>query len=224
MKALIFDSGALINLSMNGLLELLEKLKAGFGGKFLITKEVKYEVVDRPIGIERFELGALRVKSLIDRGIIELPLSLNISNEQVEKETKSLINIANRSVQIKGKWINIVSKAEISCLALSNELTKKGVKNIIAVDERTTRVLCERPHNLEKLISEKTRRNARVKLQNLSTFSKFRFIRSSEIVYVAYKKDLTKLKGKQALEALLYATKYKGASISRDEIETLKRL
>ncbi len=224
MKALIFDSGTLINLSMNGLLYLLEELHENFDGKFLITKEVKYEVVDRPIGIERFELGALRVQNLIEKGVLELPMSLNIPNDKIERETNLLLDTANHAVQMKGKWIKIVSKAEISCLALSSELTKRGIDNLVAVDERTTRILCERPQNLERLISEKTHRNARVFLQKLSQFSKFRIIRSSEIVYVSQKKGFTKVKGKQALEALLFATKYKGASISREEIDILKKL
>jgi len=60
--------------------------------------------------------------------------------------------------------------------------------------------------------------------ENLKAFSKFKFIRSSEIVYAAYKKGIIKIKGKKALEALLYATKFKGAAISFEEIDILKRL
>ena len=42
-KVLIFDSGSLISLSINGLLEELKKLKKIFNGEFIITKEVKKE-------------------------------------------------------------------------------------------------------------------------------------------------------------------------------------
>ena len=59
---------------------------------------------------------------------------------------------------------------------------------------------------------------------DLRTLGQFRFIRSSELVYVAYKKGFIKLNDKRALEALLYATKYKGCAISWEEIEQLKRL
>ena len=82
-KALIFDSGTLINLSMNGLLDIIVKLKENFDGKFLITEEVKYEIVDRPIGISRFELGALRVQKLINDGVIELPQAIGVSEETI---------------------------------------------------------------------------------------------------------------------------------------------
>ena len=59
---------------------------------------------------------------------------------------------------------------------------------------------------------------------NLKELESIRLIRSPELIYVAHKKGLTLLKGKQALEALLYATKYKGSSISHEEIEQLKKL
>jgi hypothetical protein len=59
----------------------------------------------------------------------------------------------------------------------------------------------------------------------MKIFSKFKFIRSSELVYVAYKKGIINLgNNKKVLEALLYATKFKGSSISFEEINELKRL
>ena len=45
-KALIFDSGTLINLTMNCLLYILPELKKIFKGKLLITSAVKYEIID----------------------------------------------------------------------------------------------------------------------------------------------------------------------------------
>jgi len=223
-KALIFDSGALINLSMNGLLDILEKLKSEFDGKFLITRDVKYEVIDRPIGIYRFELGAIRIQNLIDSGVLEMPSSMGISDELIAKKTEELMEIANHSVQVNNKWIDIVSKGEMSCLALSRELSEKEIENMIAIDERTTRVLSENPESLERIMSEKIHRRVHVDEQKLKAFSKFRFIRSSEIVYSAYKKGLTDVKGKRALEALLYATRFKGAAISFEEIDILKKM
>ncbi len=224
MKVLILDAGPLINLSMNGLLYLFEELKKTFDGKFIITEEVKYEVVDRPIGIEKFELGALRVQDLIDKKVIELPYSLGIDRSILERRTKEIMNKANCVVQVKGRCINIVSNAEMSCLALSAELTKKGIENIIGIDERTTRILAENPQNLESLMSEKLHQMVRISPEAVKEFSEFRFIRSSEIVYVAYKKGLIKLKGNKVLEALLYATKFHGSAISFEEINQLKKL
>lgn len=224
MKVLIFDSGTLINFSMNGLLYILEELKKSFKGKFIITQNVRHEVLDKPLKINRFKLEALRVKSLIDSKVIEFPNSLKISEEEIQKKTKELMNTANHSVQAEGKYINIVSDAEISCLALSQILSARKIENIIAIDERTTRILSEKPENLEKLMTKKLHKKAKVEKQKLERFKGFKFIRSSELAYVACKKGLLKIKGPQALEAALYATRFKGSSISFEEIEEMKRL
>jgi hypothetical protein len=224
MKAVIFDSGSLINLSMNGLLYLLKDLKKSFNGKFLITQEVKFETIDKPIGIERFELGALEIKNLLDSGILEMPEKIGIDTKTLEEETNSFMDKTNHFIQARGKWVNIVSKAEMSCLALSAELTRNGTENIIAIDERTTRILCEDPYSLERIMSEKLHQKVEVIAKDFSIFNKFKFIRSTEIVFVAYKKDLVPLKGNKVLEALLYATKYKGSSVTFEEINILKRM
>jgi len=223
MKALIFDSGALINLSMNGLLYVLELLKRDFDGKFLITKQVKYEVVDRPMGIQKFELGALRVQNLIDQRVLEFPDSLGISDETINKKTKEFMQKSNHALLYKRNWMEIVSDAEMSCLALSSELEKKDMDCVIAIDERTTRMLCEDPRELIGIMTNKL--HQRVKISNKPyPPNEFKFLRSSELVYVAFKKGYINLQGKQALEALLYATKFKGSSISFEEIDQLKKL
>jgi hypothetical protein len=224
MKALIFDSGTLINLSMNGLLDILIELKKTFDGKFLITESVKYEIVDRPIGILKFELGALRIQNLIDDKIIEMPESLEVNLEELQNGTKKFEDEANHMIQSRGKWINIVSDAEMSCLALSSILTNKGIDNIIAIDERTTRMLCENPMNLERIMSEKLHQHINLNPSEVYLNNNFRFIRSTELVFVAFKKGIIKLEGKKVLEALLYATKFKGSSISLEEIDVLKRI
>ena len=224
MKVLIFDTGTLITLSMNGFLYLLEEIKKTCDCKFLITKEVKYEVLDRPIGIKRFELGALRVGALIERGILELPNALEINESEMKKTTKELMETANHTVKIKGKYVDIVSEGEISCLALSKDLIKKGIENIIAIDERTTRVLVEKPENLTKLMTKKLKQRVDVVKGRLKGFENFKFIRSTELVYVAHKKGLLRIKGKRALGAALYATRFKGSAVSFEEIEEMKKL
>lgn len=224
MKVVVFDSGPLINFSINGLLDILEKLKKDKEIKFLITEAVHYETVDRPSNIEKFELGALRVQDLVNRGILEFPESLGIESKSIKEEGKKFMDIANHYLQANGNWVSIVSEAEMSCLALSDELTRKGIENIIAIDERTTRLLGEKPENLERIMSEKLHQRVSLVAKNFAVFSKFRFIRSSELVFVAYKKGLFMIEGKRILEALLYATKFKGASISYEEINALKKL
>ena len=62
-------------------------MKKNFDGKFLITQQVKYETVDKPLGIERFELGALEIQNLIDDGVIEMSSSIGFSEEQLRQKT-----------------------------------------------------------------------------------------------------------------------------------------
>jgi len=224
MKALILDSGTLINLSMNGLLYVIPELKKKTGVKFLITEQVKYEVLDRPLNVPRFELGALRIKAMIENREIEMPDSVNVSREEIKTKTAEFMEIANHSVMARGKWVEIVSDAEMSCLALSLILTEKGYENIISIDERTTRILAEKPENLKNLMSKRMHFNVELETKNLIAFKNFRFMRSTELVYVAYKKEVLQIKGPKALEAVLYATKYKGSSVSFDEINALKKL
>jgi len=131
---------------------------------------------------------------------------------------------ANHTVKIKGKYVDIVSEGEISCLALSKDLIKRGIENIIAIDERTTRVLVEKPENLTKLMTKKLKQRVDVVKGKLKGFENFKFIRSTELVYVAYKKGLLRIKGKRALGAALYATRFKGAAVSFEEIEEMKKL
>ena len=94
-KVLIFDSSTLISFAMNGLLEEIADLKRIFKGKFIVTEEVKEEIVYKPMNIRRFKLEALQIKDLCDRGILEEPESLGISKKEISKRTKELLEIAN---------------------------------------------------------------------------------------------------------------------------------
>lgn len=223
-KALIFDSGTIINFSMNSLLDVLAKLKDLFQGEFLITEAVRYETIKRPLNIKKFELGALRIQTLLRKKIIELPSSLNIRDSEIEKRTIELLKLSNHTFIARNRYLHLIDKGEASCLALSEILTRKGIKNIITIDERTTRMLCEKPENLQKLLETKLHTKVKVKKENLPEFRKFRFIRSCELAYLAYKNNLVDLENGKVLDALLYAVKYKGCSVSRDEIEEMKRI
>ena len=208
---------------MNGLLEIFEKISQQ-GITIAITNYVYQEVVDRPSHIPRFELGALKIKELIDKGIIKFATDLGLAQQEIESETQRFLRIANSSIKSDNHFIEIVSPAEMSCIAISHLFNKRGVENIIAIDERTTRILFEKPENLRDLMSSKLHRNITLNTRPLEDTKQFRFIRSSELVFVALKKGYIKLNDKHALEALLYATKFKGCAISWEEIEQLKKL
>lgn len=224
MKVIIFDASTLITFAMNGLLHEFRELKKIFKGKFIITEDVKREVIDKPIKIKRFELEALRIKQLLEEGVLEMASSLGVDVNEVSKRTKEFLDAANTMFKGRGRDINIIQIGEASCLALSRILDEKKVENVLAVDERTTRMLGEKPENLKKLLQKKLHTQVTLVKENFKFFTGFKFIRSSELVYVMYKKGVTGLKNGIVLDALLYAVKFKGCAISGDEIKEIKRL
>lgn len=223
-KVIIFDASTLITLAMNGLLNELKELKKIFKGKFIITKDVKREIIDKPITIKRFELEALRLKRLLDEKVIEMPSSLKIDETQISKKVIEIRNIANSTFFKGTEKINLIDSGEISCLALSRILDEEKINHVIAVDERTTRMLGEKPENLERLLQRKLRTKISFKKENFKFFQGFKFIRSSELVYIMYKKGMVKFGNHILLDALLYAVKFKGCAISGDEIREIKNL
>ena len=217
-RFLIFDAGPIISLSMNGLLYVIEKLRKDFDGDFVITPRVKKEVVDRPLGIKKYELEALRVKDLLDKKVLRVASDF-VSANAIEKETKRILKSANSLFSAEGEKINLIQEADASCLAFSRLC---GVENLIVVDERTTRMLTEAPENLRKIMSSRLHTSIKVKIENLKELEGFKFIRSAEVVYIAYKKGLINLeKSKQLLDALLYGLKFKGTAISSQEIDVI---
>lgn len=224
-RAIIFDAGTLISLSMAGLLEVLEELKKNFDGYFLITPKVKEEIIDRPIKIKKFELEALRAKILFEKKVIELPESLGIDNKILRDKANEILEMSNSFFRGPQENVKIMHLGEASCLALSKMLNEKGIENIIGVDERITRMLVEKPENLKNLLNKKLHTSIKMNKQDFSYFKDFKVIRSTEIIYIAWKKGLIDLRdGEDVLDALLYALKFKGCSISSDEIEEIKRI
>ncbi len=224
MKAIIFDASTLISFAMNGLLGELEELKKLFGGKFIISNGVKKEAIDRPITIKRFELQAMQLKSLLSKKVLELPASLDIDDKLIEENGREIANSANKVFYGKKRNIEIVHTGESECVAISKILTERKIANLLAIDERTMRLLCEKPENLRELLERKLHTKITIRKDPRSIISNCVVIRSAELIYMAYKKGLIKLKGNMVLDALLYAMKYKGCSISEKEIQEIKSL
>jgi len=224
MKVLIFDSGPLITLSMNCLLNILPELKKNFDGKFIITKDVEKEIITKPLTIKKYELEAIRLRKLVEDKVLEFPESLGIKESEINRFTNDYLKKANSIYSSKRDFIHIIDLGEASVLALSNILAEKGIENMIAVDERTTRVLCERPDNLKNILERKLHTKIKQTGEMEKKFSKIKFIRSTELIYVAFRKGIIENQSKEMIDALLYSAKFKGASISSDEIKELKKL
>jgi hypothetical protein len=223
--AIIFDSGSLISIAMANLLGVLVELRKKFKGKFLITNEVKREIIDKPLKIHRFELQALMLNSLLEQGVLELSSDIGVDKKEVDDLSNDYLLKANNLFESGGVKVKIISQGEASCLALSRILEKKGYKCVIAIDERTTRVLVEKPENLQKLMSKKLNASIVVRKKYFPLeFKDFKIVRSTELMFVAYKKGLINLKGPGILNAVLWALKTKGCAITMEEIDELKKL
>ena len=223
-QVIIFDASTLISFSMAGLLPELEELKKIFKGKFIISQAVKEEAIDRPMKIQRFQLEAIKIKALLDEKILELPIALGLDDKIIREKTNEILDLANTTIYGADKDIHLIDLGEASALAISKMLNDKKIKNVIAIDERTTRSLAETPNELKKYLEGKLHAKMTVKQEKIDFFKQFRFIRSTELIYVAYKKGLLRLKGTENLSAVLYALKYKGCAISGREIQEIKNL
>jgi hypothetical protein len=220
-KHIIFDSGPLINFAMNNMLDVFVSLKGTFPGDFLITKEVKNEIIDYPITIKKYEYEALQLEDLFKKGVIR---HADLTIEQIEELRKfrdQIMSIANNMFYADGKNIHILDKGECAAMALSIVINEP---NIIVVDERTTRMLCENPENLRKILEKKLHTKVTAKKEDYDFFKRFKIIRSTELAYIAYKKGLFKIKDKRTLEAAIWALKLHGCSISDTEIDEIKRI
>jgi len=220
-KYLIFDSGPLINFAMNGLLPVLEKLKKDFDGDFLITKEVKSEIIDYPSTIKKYELESLQLENLLKKEIIKLGDLTEKQINELRIKRENLMNIANNTFFSNNKSIHLLDKGECAALALYQIL--EGEK-LLVIDERTTRMLCENPENLKKLLEKKLHSKISANKKNYNFFKDFKIIRSTELAFIANKKGFIEIEDSRILDALLYALKIRGCSISEEEIEEIKKL
>ncbi len=226
MKSLFFDSGPLMSLTMNNLLEILQPLKEKFGGEFYITPAVRKELVERPLEIKRFEFEALQIMKLLREGTLKL-------YEKPLKGVTDLSAYANKSIVAKGKdcCMEIIHGGELETVAAS---LQEGSGTVV-IDERTIRLLMENGQELKKLIEERLHEKVILDKKMAGQFQSLvkgmRVIRSAELAGLAYQfgildNYLPALRnGREILlDSILWGLKLKGCAIIREEIEELKRV
>jgi len=221
-KYILFDSSTIINMVSNGLSETLTNLKKEFKGEFIITPEVVYESIEHPKKIQRFEWGAIRIEELVIQGTLK-EASKFFDLEELKRETQKVMELSNNTIFSEGRPIHMIEEGEAETIALSIILTRKGIENVVAMDERTGRMLCENPDNLRKIFEQKLHMPIELKEENASYFEDVRVIRSTELTYLAIKKHILNIEDKDGLEAVLFALKYGGTSITEREIQIMSK-
>jgi len=222
MAAIVFDSSSLISLSQSCLIKAVKGLAESGNASFAVPQSVFFEAVQRPLQIKRFELNALRLKKAVQDNWISV--------EKLDSEhaglTKEIEETANSMFYLNGRAIRLIQRGEAEALALTKQLSSK----LLVIDERTTRTIIENPTQLKAIIER--RRHKRVKMDGKKAnrlreiFSGLSMARSVEIIALAFEKGLLEEelpKGKQALEASLYAVKFAGCAVSGMEIEKFLR-
>ena len=223
MKALIFDSGPIISLTMNNLLWTLKDLKERFKGNFYLSEGVKKEIVDRPLTSKKFKFEALQVLRRITDGTLDV-----IENPKVDELANELMDLSNKCFKVQGQPLRLFHYGEMSGIAACKFLGT----NIFVVDERTTRLLIEAPDRVTALLERTMHTKIEVDRENLNKFSEFtkdiQLIRSAELVTRAfelgfldkYLLDIPNPK-KTLLESVLWGVKLNGCAISRREIDRI---
>lgn len=229
MRALVFDSSAIISIITNNLLYILTELKKIYHGEFYITNRVKEEIVDDPLRSKRFKLEALQMAHYI------ADKHLKVYEHNLDEKTNYLLTLANTIYSARDNYISILHKGEIETLALATLIEAQA----IAMDERTTRLLIEDPLKLKRLLENKLHTRITIDKRNLNYFKKetrnLKVIRSSELMVIAFELGLFKdyEHGKmmiresfkrELLNGLLWGLRLKGCGISTEEINEVLKL
>jgi hypothetical protein len=231
MKALIFDSGPVISLTMNNLLWTLEPLKDRFQGDFFITRTVYKELVLQPLETKKYKFEAMQILPLIAKGVLKI-----YQHAALHETTLQLLEKANKCFIAEKRSLQIVHHADMEAVAAA---ILSGADAIV-FDERTTRVLIENPLSLEEHLGRKLhtviRGDRKSLLEIKARIGGLKVLRSVELIAIAFNLGLLDryiIEGEEQLipdlkpkllEGALWGLKLSGCSVRTDEIEEVMHL
>ncbi|NCP71990.1 hypothetical protein GW835_01180 [archaeon] len=213
---IVFDSGVIISFSETCFIPLFKDLKENLGN-FIITKNVKFECIDKVRNVMRFKLSSTRIEEEISSHIFDVYQS----DKALDETTNKIMYLTNNMFYVRGNPIKIIQIGEAESLALLG-LTDASY---LAVDERTTRMIIEQPHALLEIFKRKYK-TSKVSIDEqkyikfMEIIGNVNVIRSVDFLVYAYRKGLlaSVFKDKNNLKGALYALKFKGCSVSFEEI------
>jgi predicted nucleic acid-binding protein len=229
-KAIVFDSGPIINLAINNMLWILEELRNSCNAQFYITPAVYDELINKPLNTRKYKLEALQVLPHITNGTLKL-----YKHPAIKRIAEELNHYANNAFQIRNQWIKIVHAGEIEALATAIFLQADA----IGIDERTMRHLIEKPEKIAEHMEHRIHTDVTINWKNLNAIKKkvrnMRVIRSAELVTIAFEKGIlsryTKTKSnnipnmkRAVLEGALWAVKLNGCSMKEQEIKQILKM
>jgi len=180
IKKIVVDSSSLISLSTNCMLWVLDKLREATKVQFVMTPEVRREVVDKALKIERFRLGAVRVLKRLGNATIKV-------EETDPVKTNKILAVANAVYSVKGQSYKIVHKGEIGLIPLGNN---------VLIDERIVEKLITDPVRLKQIFENRLHMPVSINKSKLDEFksltSGVMIIKSSDLIAIAHEKGLLK--------------------------------
>lgn len=205
---IVVDAGPLISMSNTCFLWLLEKLPF----EFLLPPWVVNEVSLFPRHTKHYKLSALRIGDYIARGI----LKETALGEKGEKIAAKVQHIANNTYFVRNRPLKIIQRGEAEAIALAT-LTDHAM----LVDERTIRLLIEDPLELKDLLRIRTGGRVKMDQENAEKLQEIvgdvLMLRSVDLVAYAHEEGILQ-RGKDFVEAAMYALKYAGCAVSEQEI------
>ncbi len=225
MSLIVFDTSTLISIVTNNLLPTLESLREKIKGEFVISREVRRELVDYPLTTKRFELEAIIVMNYLNKGYLKM-----IESNVVREKAKRLLELANKIYRSKRDYIKIIDMGEMEALTLAIHLNADAY----VVDERTMRMLIENPEQLGVLLNKKLHTKIEIDNEVLKEFKEniknITVLRSVELMTVAYESGLLddyitneEIRIK-LLDGILWGLKLRGCSVSENEINEILKL
>jgi len=215
MKGLVFDSSTLIVLTNSCNLWVLDTFKDKV--EFLIPEWVWEETVGKALHIDRFRLEGIRLDNKIREGVIKV-----VKDEKARSIAERIMGLVNNTFSAHGRYLRIIHKGESEMIGLA---LARDIKHV-AIDERTTRILIEKPELEKKVLESKLHTKIRVDYQNLrelkSLVGGLKVLRSVDILVYAFKKGLFKVDEKKKVDLLrgiLWSAKQLGCAISPREID-----
>ncbi len=216
---IICDSSSLIALNETCNFQAIHFLS---DSNFVIPPQVEAEIITAPLKIKRFEMAALRLKSIIKEKSIRV-----ISKPALAEVTEKVMQLANNTYFLENKPLTLIQEGEAACIALLSLLKTE----LLLVDEKTTRMLIEDPTALQKIIQEEHGRKVKINSDNLKKFQGFvdgvAVMRSTELVTIAARKGFFSRfeeDEKTAFHAAIHSLRFAGCSISSQEIEEYEEM
>lgn len=219
-SSIVCDSSSLISFSDTCNIDVLRFLKQK-GARFFVPPGVNFEIIKNPLHIRRYQFSAVRLKKILDDGVLELA-----SPESLLQKTADFLDASNNLFFARDKFLPLVQQGEAECVAAYREVGAKA----LLVDEKTTRLLIENPVRLYEILQEEYAGKIRMNDENLKRIRDITrgmsVVRSCDVLAAASRRGF--FDGFQdkalAVNAAIYSLKESGCGLSNQELEQYEKM